>query len=146
MERVVDVHDPPLPPWSVLFSSISEPSISIITYLKRLSRGAVCSATVFVFAAIYLDRALRTKKLPITKLSVHRVVLSAVSAAAKFVDDNVVQDAIFAQTGGVTPYEFGRLERIFIAEVLEWRLFVSVEEMNQVAEQMRLPAAGSHPL
>ena len=138
-ERDASVHDPPPP--LCTFSSVVEPSISILAYLKRISRGAVCCATVFVFASIYLDRALRTKKLVITKLSVHRAVLSAVSTAAKFVDDDVMQDSVFAKVGGVTPFEFGRLERIFVGEVLEWKLFVSVEEMNNAAELL-MPLRG----
>lgn len=118
------------------FASSQEPSITVRDYLKLLSCEAYCDATVFVVASIYLNRAM-LEGLILSKLTVHRIVLIAVSTAAKFVDDDVITDKMFARSGGVSLHEFRKLEHKFVATVLKWKLFVTSEEFVKAAELMK---------
>lgn len=76
----------------------------------------------------YVDRVQqRCKYLQLTDLNVHRVVLAALLAAVKFVDDEVYSNAHYASIGGVDVAELNGLEYVF-NQAVDWKLFVTGEE------------------
>jgi hypothetical protein len=120
-----------------LFSTSFEPEVPLVTYLWRFWTVAQCTPATFVVACIYLERGVTTGSLMLTPLTMHRAVLAAVSSAAKFVEDDVSSDTTFARAGGVSGTEFGKLEYGMLL-LLKWRLFVSSEELESVAESLIL--------
>ena len=73
---------------STIFHGLQAPGISIDQYLERVFRYAHCSPSCFVIAYIYLDRIINSHPdLPITSLNVHRLLITAIMVAAKFIDD-----------------------------------------------------------
>ena len=70
------------------FRATTKPDISVHAYLARIARFAGCSPACFVAAYIYLDRLLRRRRaLTVDSYSVHRLLITAVLAAVKFMDD-----------------------------------------------------------
>jgi hypothetical protein len=60
-----------------------------------------------------------------------RLLLAALTCAAKFYDDVYYSNAYYAKVGGVSTQELNQLEAAFL-EIVDWRLFVTPEEYLQV--------------
>ena len=93
LERVTERNDAAAGPGAELasasaFRATTKPDISVRAYLARIARFAGCSPACFVAAYIYLDRLLRRRRaLAVDSYSVHRLLITAVLAAVKFMDD-----------------------------------------------------------
>lgn len=91
------------------------------------------SQTSFVVALLYLERVSSSGRLALTRLTVHRAALVAVSTAAKFVEDDVADDGSFCEAGGVSRKDFWQLE-LAMTTALEWRFSVEIDELRARAE------------
>lgn len=72
------------------FRATTKPGISVRAYMARIARFAGCSPACYVVAYVYLDRFLRRGRrlaLAVDSYSVHRLLITAVLAAVKFMDD-----------------------------------------------------------
>jgi hypothetical protein len=72
------------------FRATTKPGISVRAYMARIARFAGCSPACYVVAYVYLDRLLRRGRrlaLAVDSYSVHRLLITAVLAAVKFMDD-----------------------------------------------------------
>ena len=94
LERVAERNDAPATELSVApasaFRATTRPSISVRAYMARIARFAGCSPVCYVVAYVYLDRLLRRCRrlaLAVDSYSVHRLLITAVLAAVKFLDD-----------------------------------------------------------
>ncbi|KAK9095102.1 hypothetical protein Scep_026571 [Stephania cephalantha] len=98
-----------------VFHGLSRPSISVQSYLERIFRYANCSPCCFVVAYVYLDRfAVCQPSLPINSLNVHRLLITSVMVAAKFMDDLYYNNAYYAKVGGISTTEMNFLEVDFL--------------------------------
>ncbi|KAF7137509.1 hypothetical protein RHSIM_Rhsim07G0037900 [Rhododendron simsii] len=120
-----------------VFHGLTRPSISIQSYLERIFQYANCSPSCFVVAYVYLDRFMQKQpSLPINSLNVHRLLITSVMVAAKFMDDidSVLggyeieilgflfrsfgvlyyNNAYYAKVGGITTAEMNFLEVDFL--------------------------------
>ncbi|CAK9169533.1 unnamed protein product, partial [Ilex paraguariensis] len=71
-----------------VFHGLTRPTISIQSYLDRIFKYANCSPSCFIVAYVYLDRfTQRQPALPINSFNVHRLLITSVMVAAKFMDD-----------------------------------------------------------
>jgi hypothetical protein len=71
-----------------VFHGLTRPTISIQSYLERIFKYANCSPSCFIVAYVYLDRFAQSQPtLPINSLNVHRLLITSVMVAAKFMDD-----------------------------------------------------------
>lgn len=79
------------PPVLSAFQGLTKPAISIGGYLERIFRFAGCSPSCYVVAYIYLDRFVRRRPaLAVDSFNVHRLLITSVLTAVKFVDDMCV--------------------------------------------------------
>jgi len=76
------------------FRATARPDISVRSCMARIARFAGCSPACYVVAYVYLDRLLRRgrrgrgrRALAVDSYSVHRLLITAVLAAVKFMDD-----------------------------------------------------------
>ncbi|KAK8462739.1 hypothetical protein SEVIR_1G259600v4 [Setaria viridis] len=72
------------------FRATTKPGISVRAYMARIARFAGCSPACYVVAYVYLDRLLRRGRrlaLAVDSYSVHRLLITSVLAAVKFMDD-----------------------------------------------------------
>ena len=85
-----------LPQKISVFHGLTRPNISIQSYLERIFNYANCSPSCYVVAYIYLDRfAQKQPSLPINSFNVHRLLITSVMVAAKFMDDMYVHRTSF---------------------------------------------------
>ncbi|CAL4932318.1 unnamed protein product [Urochloa decumbens] len=97
------------------FQGLTKPAISIGGYLERIFRFASCSPSCYVVAYIYLDRFLRRRPaLAVDSFNVHRLLITSVLTAVKFVDDICYNNAYFARVGGISLVEMNYLEVDFL--------------------------------
>ncbi|XP_010246095.1 PREDICTED: cyclin-U4-1-like [Nelumbo nucifera] len=98
-----------------VFHGLTRPTISIQSYLERIFKYANCSPSCFVVAYVYLDRfAQRQPSLPINSLNIHRLLITSVMVAAKFMDDMYYNNAYYAKVGGINTTEMNYLEVDFL--------------------------------
>ena len=95
LERVAERNDAAVAaelsvPAASAFRATTKPGISVRAYMARIARFAGCSPACYVVAYVYLDRLLRRRRrlaLAVDSYSVHRLLITAVLAAVKFMDD-----------------------------------------------------------
>uniref|UniRef100_A0A0D9W7S4 Cyclin n=1 Tax=Leersia perrieri TaxID=77586 RepID=A0A0D9W7S4_9ORYZ len=98
------------------FRATTKPDITVRAYMARIARFAGCSPACYVVAYIYLDRLLRRRRCAhsVDSYSVHRLLITAVLAAVKFMDDICYNNAYFARVGGISLPEMNYLEVDFL--------------------------------
>ncbi|KAG6511808.1 hypothetical protein ZIOFF_029886 [Zingiber officinale] len=78
-----------LPP--AAFQGVRKPSISVRHYLVRIFRYACCSPSCYVVAYIYLNSfAGNRQAVALDSFNVHRLLITSVLTAVKFMDDMYV--------------------------------------------------------
>ncbi|CAN7113097.1 unnamed protein product [Brassica rapa subsp. narinosa] len=114
-----------------MFHGSRSPSMNIQRYTERVHRYARCSPACFVAAFVYIIRYLEipvatstTRRL--TSLNVHRLLITSLLVAAKFLDRKCYNNAYYAKIGGVSTEEMNRLERTFLFD-LDFRLNITAE-------------------
>ncbi|KAF4652177.1 mitochondrial peripheral inner membrane protein [Perkinsus chesapeaki] len=123
------------------FHCVKRPGIEIGDYIRRLAKHFGCSDEVFVLCLIYIDRAIkRDDTFAVSALNVHRLVLTALTIAAKFHDDIYYSNAFYARVGGVSVSELNTLE-LTLLKMMDWQCFVPTEEyeMYERSITMTLP-------
>ncbi|GMG99716.1 hypothetical protein Nepgr_001556 [Nepenthes gracilis] len=125
-----------------VFHGLRAPTLSIRQYIERIHRYANCSPSCFVIAFVYMDRYAQRTDSHLTSLNVHRLLITSVMLAAKFVDDACYSNAYFAKVGGVSTAEINELEMEFLS-TLDFRLHVTVEEFDQYCLRLERDASGS---
>ncbi|XP_066350211.1 cyclin-P4-1-like [Miscanthus floridulus] len=123
------------------FRATARPDISVRSYMARVARFAGCSPACYVVAYVYLDRLLRRGRrrrgaLAVDSYSVHRLLITAVLAAVKFMDDVCYNNAYFARVGGISLAEMNYLEVDFLFAV-EFDLNVSPETFGHYCAVLR---------
>lgn len=141
----MDPHDPSNAIAPTLFYSSYEPTIDIRHYLKRLVLDDCFEFDgdcILVLALIYVDRVAKTStpKL-INKLTIHRIVASAMLVSIKFLIDEIPEDfmALYAQRAGVQLGDLLLLERELLHR-LEWKLAVPDHEWNCYVSELGFAA------
>ncbi|KAL5212910.1 hypothetical protein ABZP36_023757 [Zizania latifolia] len=123
LERVAERNDAAATPAELAaapasaFRATTKPGISVRAYVARIARFAGCSPACYVVAYIYLDRLLRRGRclaLAVDSYSVHRLLITAVLSAVKFMDDICYNNAYFAKVGGISLMEMNYLEVDFL--------------------------------
>ncbi|KAJ7570941.1 hypothetical protein O6H91_01G140900 [Diphasiastrum complanatum] len=119
-----------------VFHGQRAPAISIDKYLERIFKYANCSPSCFVVAYAYIDRFIyQQPDIPITSFNVHRLLITTVMVAAKFLDDAFYNNAFYAKIGGVATNEMNRLELEFLF-CLNFRLQVTVAVFEKYCEHL----------
>ncbi|CAL0328162.1 unnamed protein product [Lupinus luteus] len=98
-----------------VFHGLTRPTITIQSYLERIFKYANCSPSCLIVAYVYLDRFTQMQpSLPINSFNVHRLLITSVMVAAKFMDDIYYNNAYYAKVGGITTIEMNFLEVDFL--------------------------------
>lgn len=128
-----------------VFHALEAPSISVSDYVSRVSKYVFCSEACLVTAYHYLTLAVRRhSNLSLSSLTVHRLLITAVVLACKYLDDTSYNLSYYARVGGLPSSELANLE-IHMLRMLDFRLDVSVEhyaaiEASLIARVSRLAA------
>ena len=92
--------------------------------MHRIFVRTLCSPTSLVLSIIYVDRLLQSTGMNITFLNVHKLLLTAIMLASKFIDDVFCNNAFFAEVGCVTLNEVNQMEEVFLRSI-SFSLFVT---------------------
>ncbi|WVZ02874.1 hypothetical protein V8G54_023680 [Vigna mungo] len=109
-----------------VFHGLRAPSLSVRKYIDRIFKYSGCSPSCFVVAQIYVDRFIQHTEIKLTSLNVHRLLITSIMLAAKFIDDATSQ--------------LNRLEMSFLFGV-DFRLQVSVDTFGRYCRQLEKEAA-----
>ncbi|KAF7818322.1 Cyclin-P3-1 [Senna tora] len=125
-----------------VFHGLRAPTLSVAKYVDRIFKYSGCSPSCFVVSQIYVDRFLQCTELMLTSLNVHRLLITTIMLAAKFMDDAYVffNNAYYAKVGGVSTCELNRLEMNFLFSI-DFRLQVSVDTFQRYCLQLEMEAA-----
>ncbi|KAG9457925.1 hypothetical protein H6P81_002433 [Aristolochia fimbriata] len=124
-----------------VFHGLRAPNLSIQQYMDRIFKYTSCSPSCFILAYIYMEKYLQKPDMHLTYLNVHRLIITSVVVAAKFIDDAFFDNAYYAKVGGVSTAEMNRLELKFLFS-LDFRLHVSVETFDKYCLQLEKEANG----
>jgi len=103
------------------------PSISLLLFIQRVMRYLPATKELYVIAMIYLDRVLAyNSDICFTLFNAHRLFVSAVLIASKFLDDLFYTNVFVSKVAGVSPEELNRLEIEFLAAI-RFNLYVKPE-------------------
>ncbi|MBA0832024.1 hypothetical protein Goarm_016440 [Gossypium armourianum] len=119
-----------------IFHGLRVPTISIQQYIDRIFKYARCSPSCFLVAYIYLDRFGQQTDVQLTSRNVHRLLITSVMVAAKFIDDTYFNNAYYARVGGISTAELNRLEMKFLLS-LDFRLQVSINTFQRYCLQLQ---------
>ncbi|KAK9161208.1 hypothetical protein Syun_007549 [Stephania yunnanensis] len=128
-----------------IFHGLRAPTLSIQQYIERIFKYSSCSPSCFVVAHIYLDRYLQKGDVYLTFLNVHRLLITSVMIAAKFVDDAFFNNAYYAKVGGVSTAEMNSLEMDFLFS-LDFRLHVTVDAFKKNCVQLEKEASNAYTI
>ncbi|KZT31888.1 hypothetical protein SISSUDRAFT_959083, partial [Sistotremastrum suecicum HHB10207 ss-3] len=99
------------------FYAVSLPPITIQDYLIRIMTYSPVPNNVLLSIVVYIERIVaRTREHPefqsfrICALSIHRLVITAITISSKYHCDNVYTNARFAKVGGLTMSHLRDLE------------------------------------
>ncbi|KAJ8632164.1 hypothetical protein MRB53_025500 [Persea americana] len=109
-----------------VFDCLHTPKITIQSFLERIFRYAHVAPPVYVVAYIYIDRLCQIHSdFRISACNVHRLLITSIMVASKFVEDMNYQNSYFAKVGGLTTVEMNRLEVDFLF-LMGFKLHVNV--------------------
>lgn len=123
-----------------VFHGTRAPSLSIQQYIDRIFRYSNCSPSCFIIAHIYMDRFIHRTNICLTSLNIHRLLITSVMVAAKFMDDAFFNNAYYAKVGGVSTKELNKLEMKFLFEV-DFQLHVTVQTFKKYCSALKREAA-----
>lgn len=92
------------------FHALKPPQITIKAYLERIERYAKCSPSCLVVSLIYIDRLCQHSMMSLSLLNIHRLIITSICVAAKFLDDSYYPNLFYSQIGGITLKELNFLE------------------------------------
>eukprot|EP00831_Metopus_contortus_P082385 TRINITY_DN8891_c0_g1_i3.p1 TRINITY_DN8891_c0_g1~~TRINITY_DN8891_c0_g1_i3.p1 ORF type:complete len:207 (+),score=5.98 TRINITY_DN8891_c0_g1_i3:98-718(+) len=120
------------------FQASRVPGISIPAYLDRIARYSHCSPSCFIVAFLYIDRILQMNPdFHLNSFSIHRLILSALVVAIKYLDDEYYTLIDYAKIGGISAREMAFLEAEFL-KYLRYSLYISQELFEEYEFQIRL--------
>ncbi|KAK7337794.1 hypothetical protein VNO77_18381 [Canavalia gladiata] len=128
-----------------IFHGSEAPNLTITQYMERIFKYSQCSASCFVIAQIYMDRFFQKIGGFLTSFNAHRLLITSLMVAAKFVDDRYYSNAYYAKVGGVSTEEMNMMEIEFLFN-LEFKLFVSREVFLKYCEKIDKAVVGEYQI
>lgn len=100
--------------------------MSIQSFLERVYRYIRIAPSIYVVAYIYIDRLCQfNPEFRITAINVHRLLITTIMVASKFVEDMNYRNSYFAKVGGLATKEMNKLEVDFLF-LMGFKLHVNV--------------------
>ncbi|EOX96335.1 hypothetical protein QUC31_005516 [Theobroma cacao] len=111
---------------SRVFDCHETPDMTIQSYLERIFRYTKAGPSVYVVAYVYIDRFCQANPgFRINARNVHRLLITTIMVASKYVEDMNYRNSYFARVGGLTTNELNNLELEFLF-LMGFKLHVNV--------------------
>ncbi|KAL6569343.1 Cyclin-U2-1 [Orobanche minor] len=109
-----------------VFDCNETPDMSIQSYLERIFRYTRAGPSVYVVAYAYIDRFCQFyPEFRIGTRNVHRLLITTILVASKYVEDMNHRNSYFARVGGLRTYEINSLEFEFLF-MMKFKLHVNL--------------------
>ncbi|MFS8022813.1 putative cyclin PHO80, Cyclin-like superfamily [Helianthus anomalus] len=109
-----------------VFDCNETPDMTIQSYLERIFKYTRAGPSVYVIAYVYIDRFCSVlPEFRITGRNVHRLLITTIMVASKYVEDMNYRNSYFARVGGITTEEMNTLEFEFLF-LMNFRMHVNV--------------------
>uniref|UniRef100_A0A5B7BMY2 Cyclin n=1 Tax=Davidia involucrata TaxID=16924 RepID=A0A5B7BMY2_DAVIN len=109
-----------------VFDCNETPDMTIQSYLERIFRYTRAGPSVYVVAYVYIDRFCQNHpEFRINARNVHRLLMTTIMVASKYVEDMNYRNSYFARVGGLTTKEMNNLEFEFLF-MMGFKLHVNV--------------------
>lgn len=113
------------------------PSISISAYMKRFAQFSNCHDNVFVLTLIFLDKlGEEVTDFGLDTFNVLRLLLLSMTMACKSYDDAYYKNSYYAKIGGVSTEEFNSLEKEYLVNYIQFRLYVDPEQYDSYYQDL----------
>eukprot|EP00253_Pinus_taeda_P026047 PITA_26047 len=124
-----------------VFDGLQVPDMCIEQYLERILKYVNCSSSVLVVAYAYIDRLIQFHpQFRITAVNVHRLLITTVMVASKFLEDLNYRNSYYAKVGGVSSEEINRMEMEFLF-LMGFKLQVSVNVFESYCSHLEREVA-----
>ncbi|KAJ7962097.1 Cyclin [Quillaja saponaria] len=109
-----------------MFDCHEIPDLTIQSYLERIFRYTRAGPSIYVVAYVYIDRFCQNNPgFRINARNVHRLLITTIMVASKYVEDMNYRNSYFARVGGLTTNELNNLELEFLF-LMGFKLHVNV--------------------
>ncbi|XP_020208975.1 cyclin-U2-2 [Cajanus cajan] len=109
-----------------IFDCREIPDMTIQSYLERIFRYTRAGPSVYVVAYVYIDRFCQNNPgFRINARNVHRLLITTIMLASKYVEDMNYRNSYFGRVGGLTTNELNKLELEFLF-LMGFKLHVNV--------------------
>ncbi|KAL9385627.1 hypothetical protein Peur_022637 [Populus x canadensis] len=109
-----------------VFDCHKTPDLTIQSYLERIFRYTRAGPSVYVVAYVYIDRFCQANpEFRINTRNVHRLLITTIMVASKYVEDMNYRNSYFARVGGLTANVMNKLELEFLF-LMGFKLHVNV--------------------
>ncbi|KAJ1732236.1 Pho80p cyclin [Coemansia sp. Benny D160-2] len=113
------------------FHSRAPPNISVIDYMRRITKYMSLEPACLLLLLIYVDRICeRNPAFTISSLTVHRFLITAATVACKTLCDFYCTNLHYAKIGGVSMHELNSLE-VELLRMMGWHLIATQEQLEQ---------------
>ena len=113
--------------------SVEIPAVDVKSYIETLY-SVVEDKSTWMTASELISRLL-SKGIPLTKLTVHRILLACLVIADKTLNDYCLDNSSYAKIGLVSLCDLNYMEKITLIH-LRWELYVSHSQVTRIG--MRL--------
>ncbi|KYQ96827.1 Non-receptor tyrosine kinase spore lysis A [Tieghemostelium lacteum] len=86
------------------------PMITIEGYIGRIIKYSPCSKECFITILMYIDRLIQNRHFIVNSYNIHRILITCVLVAAKYLDDIFYNNQFYSQVGGVSVKEINIME------------------------------------
>ncbi|KAL5571615.1 hypothetical protein UlMin_021212 [Ulmus minor] len=109
-----------------IFDCCETPDMTVESYLERIFRYTRAGPSVYVIAYVYIDRFCQNNPgFRINPTNVHRLLITTIMVASKYVEDMNYRNSYFARVGGLTTDELNKMELDFLF-LMSFKLHVNV--------------------
>lgn len=109
-----------------VFDGLEAPDMTIESFLERIFRYTRAGPSVYVVAYVYIDRLCQNHPgFRISPCNVHRLLITTIMVASKYVEDMNYRNSYFARVGGLTTKELNKLE-LDLLFLMGFKLHVNV--------------------
>ena len=117
------------------FNSKKVPAITINKYIMRIVKYSRPAYASIITTLIYIDKICETSNLILTKVNIHRLLLSCFLMSIKFNEDDYYSNEYYAKVGGVSLDELNKLEETILS-LLDFSLFIDDELYDNYEKQL----------
>ncbi|KAK4476492.1 hypothetical protein RD792_015646 [Penstemon davidsonii] len=109
-----------------VFDCNETPDMTIQSYLERIFRYTRAGPSVYVVAYVYIDRFCELyPEFRIGVRNVHRLLITTIMVASKYVEDMNYRNSYFGRVGGLSTMDMNNLEFEFLF-LMKFKLHVNV--------------------